>query len=134
VPRLDAEAELALEAVGDAVEHLVGHLHDRAARRAHEVLVVLVGEVVHGSPVAEVHVVDDLECLERLQAAVDRRQVDVGVGGLHPHRELVRRDVVRGVEQCRHDRPPGGGDPTAAGPQQGEDAFDPALVRHGAQR
>ena len=49
------------------------------ARLAHQVLVGIVEQVVHGPPVPEMDVVDDAELLEGVERPVDRRAMDVGV-------------------------------------------------------
>ena len=90
----DGEAVVGLEALGEVGEEGVGDLDDGGAHVAHQVLVGLVGQVEDGPTVAEVHVVDDPELLEGVEAAVDRRQVDVGVVGLDLVGELVGRDVA----------------------------------------
>ena len=64
VPGLQGEAEVVEEAFRQGAEDLVGDLDDLGARLADEMLVEVVGEVVHGAAVTEVHVVDDAEILE----------------------------------------------------------------------
>ena len=70
-------------------EQLVGNFDDRLTHLAYEVLVPVVGEVVHRAPVAEVDMIDDTELLERIESAVDGRPVDLRVRALYGRGEVV---------------------------------------------
>ncbi len=118
---------------GQVVEQLVGYLDDLATRLADEVLVGVVGQVVDGSAVPEVDVVDNPQCLEGVERAVDRRLMDVRVRPLDGVGELVGGDVAGGVDERGHDRPPGGGDAAAIGPEEAEDAVEPGQVHRPAR-
>src|SRR5439155_14224887 len=85
----DGEPVAAVEVVAQLGEGGVGNLDHRTADLAHQVLVGLVGQVVHGPPVSEVHVVDYPDALEGVEAPVDGGQVDVRLGLLHQRGQVV---------------------------------------------
>lgn len=90
---IDLEAVVALDRAQERTELARRQLDHRFASLADEVLVFFVGEVVDGASVSEVHVVDDVDLLERVERSVDGRDVDrrepaVDVGG-----EFVGGDV-----------------------------------------
>lgn len=116
VAGIDLEVEVGGEAAAERVEGRVGDLDDDAALFADEMVVVVVGEVIDGGPVAEVDVVDDTEALELVEEAVDGGFVDVGLAGLYRRGELLSRRVRVDLGQGVQDGPPGGGDPPAFGP------------------
>jgi hypothetical protein len=88
----------------------------------------VIGEVVHGAAGSEPDAVDDTVALERLERAVDRREMHVGVLGLDHRRDVVGRDVmVRCSEQGVDDGPAADRDPPAVGAQDVEDRVDARL-------
>ena len=87
----------------------------------------LVGQVVHGPPVAEMDVVDDPELLQRVERAVDGREVDVGVRPLDGGGEVVGGEVVvlgrgQGSEQASGGRSSPGPRGPAAGRNESVEA------------
>jgi hypothetical protein len=76
VVRPHDEPPLVAQSGGDVVQEAVGRLLDRTAHLAHQVLVEVVDEVVHGPTVAEVDVFDQARVLERLERAVHGRPMD----------------------------------------------------------
>ena len=129
VAGVDVEAEAAAEGSGERGEDIGGHLNYGAAGPADEVVVGVVGEVVDGGTVPEVHVLDYPEIRQRVERAVDGGTVHVRVGGLHPVGEVLGGDVSVGVEQRGHDRPPRRGEPSAPLADQLQDFVD-SVVRH----
>lgn len=89
----EVEAVVAEHAVGDGAEEVVRDLDDRSARLAHEMLMRVVGQVVHGPAVAQVDVVDDAEVFQITERSVDRRAVDVRMTALDELSEVVGRQV-----------------------------------------
>ena len=80
----------------------------------------VVGEVVHGGPVAEVDVIDHAEALEIVEESVDGGFVHVGLAGLHGRRELLGRGVFAVTDEGLEDRPAGARHPAAVRPQERE--------------
>lgn len=100
---VDLEAGLGPEPVLDILQDVVRQLDHDAACLAHGVMMHPVGEVVHGSTMAEVHVHHDAELLERLERPVHRRQVHLGCCPGHSRRQLVGCDVLVGREERTDD-------------------------------
>jgi hypothetical protein len=95
------EAVLTSQAGSEVVEEVGRQLDDGVASLAHGVVVDLVGEVVDRPTVAEVDMGHHAQVLERLQRAVHRGEMDVGMVGLDGGGEVVGRDMIRVVEQRR---------------------------------
>ncbi len=83
VSGFEDEAEVALQLGAQRIEDGARHLDDPAAGLADEVLVGVLGEVIHRRTVAEMDVVDDAELLEVVEKAIHRRLVDVRMSGVH---------------------------------------------------
>lgn len=113
--RVDLEAVLGANPTAEAAERLLGNLDHNPTPPADQMVVRVVGEVVHGRTVAEVDVVDDTEPFEVLQEPVHRGLVDVGLAGLDGDGQLLRRGMPVVVDEGQEDRPPGAGYPAAAG-------------------
>lgn len=126
---VEAEAVGRLDGPAQRGQRPLRHGDDLPAGLAHQVVVQIVGQVVRGRPVAEVDVDDHAEISEGVEAAVDRRAVDVGVLSLDVSSQIFGGDVTRGVEQGGDDRPAGGGDPPPSLSEQAEDALESAF-RH----
>lgn len=118
------ETEVGAELPGEGSEHRRRHLDDGAACLAHEVLVGIAGEVIHGSPVAEMDVVDESQLLEIVEDAVDRRLMDVRVRRLYALSDVVGGDVGVGLDQRGDDRATGRRDPAAARAELIEDRVE----------
>ena len=94
---VDLEPEVTVEHLEERAQAGHRELLDGAALLTHEVLVRLVGAVVHGSAVPEVHVVDDPEHCDFYYPAVVHRgnlQLAISTNGLSPalaHR--IRREL-----------------------------------------
>src|SRR5688500_18089194 len=85
---------------------------------------ILIGEVIDRASVPEVHVIDDPELLERVERAVDRREVDRGEAFLDARGQVVGGDVVLRGEEHRDDRVAGGGPPPPGGREPVDDPLD----------
>lgn len=81
-----------------------GCLHHCAAVFADQVGVVVGGQVVYGSAVAEVGVFDGTGALKDFHRSVDGGAVDSGHGVMHPVDELVCGQMAFGLEQNFDDR------------------------------
>ena len=84
VVRLEGELVGLVDSAGQAVEHPVRQVDDRAALVAHQVGVTAFAEVEEGGAGARMDVLDDLELVEALQHPVDRRRCHArrAVGGV----------------------------------------------------
>jgi len=123
VPLVDLEAEVIAEALAQPLERVVGDLDHPAARLADEVMVGVVGEVVHRWSVAEVNVIDHAEAGEIVEKAIDGRLVHIGLAGLDGGRELFGRGVFAVIDQGLQDRTARARHPAAVRPEQREYAF-----------
>ncbi len=116
VVRVRLEAVVRTEAAGDRLEHVGGKVDHDAARLTDRVVVRLVGEVIGGRAVTEVHVLNEVDLLERFERAIDRRSMDLRPPCVDQLRKLVDGEMlVRRVEQHFEDRSPRLGDTTSAG-------------------
>jgi nitroreductase len=92
----------------------------------------VLGQVVHGRPVGEVHVEDDSQPLEGVEGPVHGRGVDLGVLGLHLSRHVLGGHVaVAASEERRHDGPAGKRHPHALVPEAAQDVVEPRLTHPG---
>jgi len=93
---------------GERVEEIGRRVHNPAADLADQVVMRLGRQVVDRTPVAQMHVIDHTELLERVERAVDGGAVHVGVVGLHRGGQVVRALVrVIGREHGDHRAPHG---------------------------
>lgn len=122
---VEVEPEVLFESGRDVGEEVGGEVDHGAAALACRVVLELVRQVVDRPAVAEVHVGDHTECLEGLEGAVHRREVDLGMAPPHDLGQLLGADVARAVEEAGQHRPPGTGDATATGPEAGQDLLLP---------
>lgn len=130
MPSLELEVELGAEHGTKPVQGLGGNLHDLSAGLAHEVLMHVLGQVVDGRTVPEVHVIDDSQRLEVVEEAVHRRLGDVGVGTVHLSSELLGSEVVPMQQDGPQDGPPPRRDPAAARPEELEHPIEIRRFRH----
>jgi len=79
-------------------------LDDLPAPRTHEVVVVLVFDLVPGDSVVEVMLLGQARIAQELHGPVDRRVSDVRVLGTHGLIELVTRDVPLRIEEDLEDQ------------------------------
>ncbi len=106
--------------------HVAGHLGHGSAGLADEVVVGVIGEVVHGSGLSEVHPADDAEALEGVEGPVDGREVHVGRLYVDDGGDRFGGHVViRRGQQRLHDEASAGRHPPAVGPEQLEDVGQP---------
>jgi len=70
---------------------------------------LLIAQVVDRPAVAEMHVVDHADLLERLERAIDGRDVDAREPSVDVAREFVGSDVSVGADNCLDDDLPGRG-------------------------
>src|SRR5256714_2102673 len=124
VAAVEVEAELLLEHPEQRPQLGDRQLLDPFALLAEQVLVGLVGQVVDGPAVAEVHVVDHPQLLQRVQRAVHRREVDRGEAGLDGGGDLLRRHVAAGADHRFDDGLPAGRAAPTGGGEAGEDLLD----------
>lgn len=129
---LEFEPEVAQQPSSQLVEGLRRHLEHGGTVAAHEVLVSVVDEVVHGRPVSEMGMVDDTELLEVIEKSVDRRLVHVRVDSLHVLGDPLRGLVPRQIQEGAEDGATGGGDAAALGSQTCQNLVQPLVVPHGA--
>jgi Transmembrane secretion effector len=101
---VEPEPVVPLDPTAQRVEHVRRQLDDRPAVVTHQMVMGVVGEVVHGRAVAEVNVVDHTQFGEGLQRPVHRRQVDLGLGGPHCVHQRIGRDVFVRLQERRDDR------------------------------
>ncbi len=100
---IDGEPSGVEQLAPEWVEGGVGHLDDRAAPFAHQMVMDLACQVPSGGAVPEVDVECQFQTLEKLQCPVDRGQVHVGVRRTDRIRDLVGSEVVRiSVEHFDH--------------------------------
>lgn len=125
------EAVGLLDLVLEGTEHLGRDHHHMATGFTHQVMVHVVGQVVHGWPVTEMYMGHHAEASQRVEAAVDGRIVDVRMLSSDGGRQLLGGDVLRGVEEGTDDGSPGRSHPAAACPELTQDALEPGLG-HGA--
>lgn len=128
---VEAEAVLALEAGAEAVEDVRREFNDRSALVADQVVMGVVDEVVHGRPVAEMDVVDHSEVGQRVECAVDGRQVDLGMSAFDLLGERLGGDVMLGVEQRGNDRPARLGHPPASLSESFQDLLETSVGHRG---
>ena len=128
---VQAEAVGLLDLVLEGTQHLGWDNHHAATGFAHQVVVHVVGQVVHSWPVTEMYMGHHAEVSQRVEAAVDRRIVDVRMMSSDRGRKLLGGDVLTGVEERPDDGSPGRGHPATACPELTQDAFEPGLG-HGA--
>src|ERR1700754_1513485 len=141
VDREVREAGLVAEVVADHGAHAVQLLgldgDDLAAAFAREVLALAAAQQsVDAGAVADVHVADDAELLERLEVAVDGRKVQLAAG------DLLGGDQLAGLEERLEDEPARRREAAAGAPQRGRDVVDVAegqrlaarRDRHGGNR
>ncbi len=107
MPAIHVEVELHPQRRQEGPQRLGRHLHHPAASLAHQVLVVVVGEVEDRRAVGQVGVVDDAQLLEGVEGPVDggdvhRREAAVHLGG-----DVLGRDVRLGGEEGFEDGLPG---------------------------
>lgn len=133
VTGFEDEPEVGVQRGTKRIEDGARHLDDATARLADEVLVGVLGEVVHGGAVTQVDVIDDPELLEVVEEAVDGGLVDVGVAGVHRGRQLLGRRVAIVVEQRLHDGPAGRRHPPAASADQVQHLIELRCLRHRAE-
>ena len=124
------EAVVPLDAAGERGEHVGRELDNGPAPIAHDMVVGIIGEVVHRRTVAEVDVVHHVELGEPLKRAVDGRQVDVGIGVLHGIGQRLGCDMTVRFQQRGDDRPPRPRHPPAVLTQTVQDLLEPTSSRH----
>src|SRR6516164_3387413 len=124
VAGLDLEPRRGADTTGDVLEERVRRVERGPARRAEEVRVGVLDQLIGRGAVPQVRVADDPEALELLEVAVDGREVRARVRCPDPVHELLGREVPGALEQGLDERTPRCGDPTAAAPDEVEDRLD----------
>lgn len=127
---VEAKAVSLLNLALERSEHVGGDDDHVAAGVAHQMVVNLISQVVHGRSVTEVDMGDHAQVGQGVEAAIDGRGVDVRVLGSHRGRQLFGGDVPGRIEEGAHDGSPRGGHPSTARPEQAEDALE-ATLDHG---
>ncbi len=130
MPGADLEAVAAPEVTGQIREQLGRDLDDGPAVLADEVLMDVVGQVVHRGAVTQVRVLDQAELGEGVQAPVDGGAMHVRMQPVDLGGELVGGKVSVGAGQGAQERPASGRHPlppTAEALDQLVDPFVPHL-------
>jgi hypothetical protein len=123
VTAIHLEAVVPIDRAQERLQLRGGKLDHGLARLADEVLMLFVGEVVDRASVAEVDVIDHADLLERIERAVDGRDVDGRETSVDVGREFFRGDVsVRGEDRF-DDHLPRRGSPTAGRSERIEDGI-----------
>jgi hypothetical protein len=110
------EVELPSQALLEAAVESSRDLGDRSTRLAHQVKVLLVGEVVDGWPVPEVSVLDDALPLEGIQSPVHGGRGDLGMLTMDALGELLGGHVAGSLEQRSDHGSALNGGPATLGP------------------
>jgi hypothetical protein len=111
VAGVEPEVEGGADAVGQWGQQGCGYLDHGAAALADQMQVAVVGELVDGPAVPEMHVRDNAQPFECVEGAVDRRQVHIRVARLHVRGQILRGYVTVGIDNGQDEGPPGYGDP-----------------------
>ena len=123
VPGLEPEAVAREQRLLQRSEERRRHLDHITADLADDVLMGVVGQVVHRPPVTEVDVVDDAQVLQVGEGAVDRRPVDVRVAFAYALGEVVGGDVLARAHQLGEQGSPAGRHPTTPLTDQGQESI-----------
>ena len=121
------EVEVPGQALLEGAVESSRHLGDRSAALAHQVKVVLVGEVVDGWPMPEVSVLNDALPLEDIQGPVHGRRGDLGMLTVDALGEFLGGHVAGAVQQGRDDDPALDGGPPAVGAEGGQDGLQAGI-------
>lgn len=104
MPPIDLEPHITVDRPEEGLELRRGELDDPLAPLADEVLVVLVGEVVDGTPVPQMDVIDDARLFEGFESPVYGRDVHGRKAALHTTDDVVGRYMTAGLQECLDDR------------------------------
>jgi len=110
------EVEVPSQALLEAAVESSRDLGDRSAGLAHQVKVLLVGEVVDGWPMPEVSVLDDALPLEGIQGPVHGRRGDLGMLTMDALGEFLGGHVAGSLEQRSDHGSALNGGPATVGP------------------
>lgn len=122
------ETRLGAQSVVDLVEEIGGQIDRRSTCIANAVKVVICGEMVGRGLMAPMDVGDDACRLQKVEGAVHRREVDLGMIGVDSVGQSLRRQMLiacidDGIENLMA-RP---GDAVTAGPEDLEKCRDGVL-------
>ena len=110
------KVEVPSQALLEAAVESSRDLGDRSAGLAHQVKVLIVGEVVDGWPMPEVSVLDDALPLEGIQSPVHGRRGDLRMLTMDAPGELLGGHVAGSLEQRSDDGSALNGGPATLGP------------------
>lgn len=123
VAGVEDEAVVARQGRAEFVEDADRDVLECTARVAGEMLMNLT-QVVHGGPVTEVGVGHDADRRQRFERSVHGGEMDLGVLGLDRRSDVLRAQMIAGVEQHADDQPARCCDPSAVRSDLVEDGID----------
>ena len=104
--RVDSEAVLGSRTALQRTKELIGHFDDHTTVATDQVAVVFAREVVGGSTVAQMDVLDHTKAFQLLEVAVDRRDMDVRCSAVDLGGQLVGSAVPACLDQATDEEAP----------------------------